>query len=66
MKAWKTDLPDSDIDVIVRMDSEDYPVGTASHNGEEWIAPDGFACEYPVTGWLHIHEAAAILDAFNR
>lgn len=64
MIAWNRGLPDSDITVLVRTDSPEYPVCTASHNGDDgWVADDAFPLEYRVSGWMHLHVAAELLDA---
>lgn len=65
--AWRdpaVEMPDDDITVICRFESEDYPVYPASHDEHGWGDGCGSCGTYTdkVTGWLHIHEAAMILD----
>lgn len=64
--AWRKDLPDDGIHVLVRTDDETLPVLTGYHSEEEWfnnesqpLTDEGFN----VTGWMHLEDAARILDA---
>lgn len=60
---WQSDLPDSDILVLVRVDDVEEPVSTGFHDGEVWRYANAGAIEHPVLGWMHLHDAAAKLDA---
>lgn len=69
--AWRdpaVELPDDDITVICRFESEDYPVYPASHDEHGWGDGCGSVGTYTdkVIGWMHIHEAAEILDAARK
>ena len=66
--AWRTDLPDCDISVLVRTTHEEYPIMFGFYDGEEWVSDNGetmklLKCE--VIGWMHLEDAARILDAAN-
>jgi hypothetical protein len=63
--AWRADLPDDEITVAMRKRCEENPISIGSHlDGCWWI--DGVAVEDDeVTGWMHLHEAARILDAYS-
>lgn len=66
-KAWRTDLPDDEIDVIVRTNSEDYELVLAFHSDGLWMSSiRHIDLGDSVTGWMHITEAVAILDAAAR
>ena len=63
MSAWRTDKPDADIEVLVRTSNPDMPLTMAVTDGEDWF--ENFSgCDITdiVTGWMHMEEAAAILD----
>lgn len=69
--AWRdpaVDMPDDDISVIGRFESEDYPVYATLHDEHGWGPADGCGGTYTdkLTGWMHIHEAAEILDAARK
>jgi len=60
--AWNTDLPDSDITVLLRLDSEEYPIVTGYRDGMDWRC-DGLALvTSPVLGWMHLEDACKLLD----
>lgn len=59
-----TGLPDSDITVLMSLDDEEYPVWPGYHDGETWrTVDDDSPVEGRVIGWLHLHEAAELMDA---
>jgi Lar family restriction alleviation protein len=71
VKAWRdpaVEMPDDDISVIGRFESEDYPVYATLHDEHGWGPADGCGGTYTdkLTGWMHIHEAAEILDAARK
>lgn len=63
--AWHTDLPDDEISVLARVESDEYPIMPAYHDAERgWVNSESRSViVQPVLGWLDLHEAAAILDA---
>lgn len=60
--AWRTDFPDADIEVLVRLDNEEFHLGVACYDGEKWMECDQEMC-CAVRGWMHLEDAARILDA---
>ncbi|MGN6554027.1 MAG: hypothetical protein ACTHLW_09930 [Verrucomicrobiota bacterium] len=65
MNKWITGPPDSDTTVLMRVADEEYPILIGFHDGEDWRQLDASLVEAPVTGWMHLEQAANILDA-NR
>jgi hypothetical protein len=70
-RAWRdpaAELPDDEITVAVRMKYDDEAVAIGYHEGDDWHlfgSPKGVE-RGDVTGWMHLHEAARILDAAER
>lgn len=63
-QKWITDtLPDSELTVLMRRQDEEYPVWPGYHDGEVWMDSDGFTVNCPVLGWMHLEDAAGLLDA---
>jgi hypothetical protein len=66
---WKpvTDMPDSDICVLMRLDDDEFPVLVGYHDGEHWRTDDAEFISpklgHEVIGWMHLETAAKILDA---
>lgn len=64
MTKWNTtEKPDADITVLLRVEDAEFPIVTATYDGESWWRDD--SAMYPsdiVKGWMHLHEAAAIMD----
>lgn len=71
-KAWRdatADLPDDECTVALRLVSDgDEPLAIGHHaDGTWWInGADPVALGLDVIGWMHVHEAAAILDHATR
>lgn len=71
-KAWRdatVDKPDDEIAVMLRLASEgDEPLALGHHADETWWinGADPVALGLDVIGWMHVHEAAAILDHATR
>jgi hypothetical protein len=66
-KTWITDtLPDSEITVLMRRQDEEFPVWPGYHDGEVWMDSDGFTVNEPVLGWMHLEDAALIIDGGQR
>lgn len=64
--TWNTELPDSEITVLVRREDDELPLMIGYHDGEGWCCGDGRPMCFKVTGWLHLEEAAQILDGGAR
>jgi len=72
--AWRdpaVEMPDDDMRVVLRRNSDEYPLEMAERAGGVWYQADlpGTTVDEDaaaVTGWMHPHEAAAILDAAKR
>lgn len=64
--AWVRDtMPDSDVTVLMRLDSEEYPIWVGFHDGEAWCSADASSlADGVVIGWMHLDDAAKTLDAF--
>jgi hypothetical protein len=56
-----TDLPDSDLTVLLVTTDSEYPVWVGFHDGETWRSASADTLEGPIVGWLHLHEAAELL-----
>jgi len=62
--AWRKDLPDDETAVLMRTKDEDFPVKSGCHLDGGWISNEGgLESDYNVTGWMHLEDAARILDA---
>jgi hypothetical protein len=59
---WNTSLPDSDVTVLVRLADEETPVWPCFHDGEFWRTADASTVCGPVAGWMHLEDAAKLLD----
>lgn len=64
-RAWRkpADLPDDDISVLIRVESDEDPVTCGFHSDGAWCSFEIGVIDAPVTGWMHLHDAARILDA---
>lgn len=66
--GWRNpavEMPDDDMTVVIRRKTDDCPIGSAFHAAGAWqmdfeVRP---LSQRSVRGWMHLHEAAAILDA---
>lgn len=67
VKAWRSseDLPDDETTVLVRRASDEYPLALAFYGENAWVDCTCQALTYieDVTGWMHLEDAARILDA---
>jgi len=60
---WITDtLPDDEITVLMRLNDLEYPVWPGFRENDQWNSSDGSTVEGPVLGWMHLEDAASILD----
>lgn len=59
---WRADLPDSDISVLIRVDDGEYPIMLGFHDGEAWRGDDAGLIRLPIVGWLHLEDAAVLID----
>ena len=66
------EMPDDEIEVVIRRRGDEYPVALGYREGGRWFMAD---CSSPeceaddsmtITGWLHLEEAAAIIDRATR
>jgi hypothetical protein len=70
--AWRdaaVEKPDDEITVMLRLASEgDEPLAVGHHADDTWWinGADPVALGLDVIGWMHVHEAAAILDHATR
>lgn len=63
--GWRRDLPDSDITVLMRL-NEVEEIWPGFHDGEYWRYASGDRLmTSKVRGWMHLDEAARILDAHH-
>jgi hypothetical protein len=64
---WITNgLPDDEITVLIRLKDDEWPVVLGWHEDGQWRDTNADEVEESlVTGWMHLHEAATILDAQN-
>lgn len=62
MTPWHTDLPDADITVLMRLDSEEWPIMLGYYDGECWRDIDAMRQDAKVLGWMHFEDAAKHLD----
>jgi hypothetical protein len=65
--VWRTDLPDDEMTVLVRLRDADWPVVVGFHEEGRWhdSGADEIA-DKDVIGWMDLHAAAAILDTPNN
>ena len=65
--SWITkELPDDEITVLIRLKDDEWPVVLGWHEDGQWRDTNADELEESVViGWMHLHEAAAILDAQN-
>jgi hypothetical protein len=63
LPQWITDsLPDDEMTVLMRVQDTEYPVWPGFRDGGQWCYADGSTVEGPVLGWMHLEDAATILD----
>lgn len=65
ISAWRKldDLPDSDIEVLVRQKSDTRPVAVGACKDGGWDVENPEPVCVTVTGWMYLADAARILDA---
>ena len=65
VSAWRkpVDLPDDDITVLIRLKSKDSELTEGCHSGTQWYDSYQLNVTDFVTGWMHLEDAARILDA---
>lgn len=54
--------PDDDVLVLLRLDSEAYPIWTGWHAAGQWREVLGGKTDAKVLGWMHLEDAAKKLD----
>lgn len=59
----RDELPDADMLVCIRCHSQEYPIASGFHDGENWRTEEGAVLEKGVRGWMDLEDAARILDA---
>lgn len=57
-----TKLPDDDISVLIRTNSQDWPLALGWLDAGVWRELSADAIDAEVTGWMHMEDAAGILD----
>jgi len=64
----KRDLPDAEICVLIRTGSEEWPLALGWYDGEHWLELSSDRITASVMGWMHMEDAAGILDtiAFTK
>ena len=61
--AWRTDLPDDEVTVLVRLGQDPDKITTATHEDGQWLDAAYKLEILDVTGCMHLADAAALLDA---
>jgi len=60
---WITNqLPDDNITVLVRLDYGVMPIWPCFRVAGRWYSDDGLVVISDVTRWMHLDDAAALLD----
>jgi hypothetical protein len=54
--------PDDDVLVLLRLDSDEYPVWPGYHEAGRWVDAQGPYFDHQVLGWMHLEDAAKKLD----
>jgi hypothetical protein len=63
--CWITsELPDSDMTVLMRLKDSENPIWPGFHDGESWRTADAATVEGPVLGWMELEAAALMLDHY--
>lgn len=57
------DPPDSDITILLRLADTENPVWPGFHDGTAYRFADATICTAKIIGWMHLDEAAALIDA---
>jgi len=67
MSNWNdpNDPPDADMEVMVRIDSEDYPLAHAVFDDGWRFMLMGGLISQKIIGWMHLHDAGRILDGLG-
>jgi hypothetical protein len=55
-------MPDAEICVLIRVQSEDWPLAIGWSDGVRWFELSADPIDSTVTGWMHMEDAAGILD----
>lgn len=58
--------PDDQTTVLLRIAEPSEPIWPGFRLGREWRAADGARIAEPVTGWMHLEDAARLLDASTQ
>ena len=62
-KWIKRQLPDEEITVVIRLRNEEWPVTLGFRESGRWYDMSANVINrLEVCGWMHLHEAAALLD----
>lgn len=60
---WIADrLPDDEITVLMRLDDPEYPILLGFIDGLLWRSADATPVVGTVKGWMHLEDAAQLLD----
>lgn len=58
--------PDDETTVLLRIAEPSEPIWPGFHIGGEWRAADGARIAERVLGWMHLEDAARLLDATTK
>lgn len=61
-KAPTAEMPDSEITVVLRLKDEAWPIVLGFRDEDQWMDVRAGVIDCEVLGWMHLEEAAAILD----
>ncbi len=59
----ENDPPDSDITILLRLADPENPLWPGFHDGITYRFADATTCTAKIIGWLHLDEAADLVDA---
>lgn len=62
---WRTDLPDADLLIVLRLKDPDMPFTLATYGAYGWHhlndPEEVVICGDIILGWMHLHDAAVLL-----
>ncbi len=60
------DPPDSAITILLRLDDPENPVWPGFYDMQTWWLADGSTCDAKIIGWMHLDEAAVLIDSHSQ
>ena len=67
LRGWTLDdLPDADVTLLIRTSDDDQPIWIGHYDGEAWRDGAGEVIIDEILGWMHLEDAAAVLDHVSR